>query len=149
MPITGLREQVIEFASAVAEAAAEAFLADADAAAPERSGELKRSRYGPTLSFVRENVIRATCGYSAPQAEWTDQGTRSHPIVARRAKSLRFFWDNGPDGPGWYNFPAVNHPGFEGSGWFTDLVVNWEDYVQSAVEEGGVSWAPPISSLAS
>lgn len=148
MPITGLRETVVEYASAVVQTAAEAYLADAVLAAPEDTGELKRSARGPELSLVGEGILRAVVGFDAPQAEYTDRGTPPHVIRAVHARSLRFFWDSGPNGAGWYSFDSVNNPGITGTGWFSEMEDLWENYVQAACE-GGVIWAPPISSLAS
>lgn len=39
-------------------------------------------------------------------------GTRPHPIQARRARALRFYWKKGPRGPGIYFFKRVQHPGY-------------------------------------
>lgn len=38
-------------------------------------------------------------------------GTKPHPIVAKPGKTLRFFWDHGPRGPGIYYYKSVMHPG--------------------------------------
>lgn len=38
-------------------------------------------------------------------------GSKPHPIVARHAQALRFFWERGPQGPGIYYFRSVQHPG--------------------------------------
>ena len=148
MPITGLAERVIEYASAAVQSAAEAYLADAVLAAPEREGTLKASSRGPELSWVSEGIMRAVVGFDAPQAEWTDQGAPPHIIRAVHASALRFFWENGPDGPGWYTFQSVSHPGQIGTGWFSNMESEWEDYMQTACD-GGAAWGPPISSLAS
>lgn len=40
-------------------------------------------------------------------------GTRAHPIEAKRAQALRFFWQKGPRGPGIYFFKRVQHPGYK------------------------------------
>jgi len=38
-------------------------------------------------------------------------GSKPHPIVARRARALRFFWEHGPRGPDVYYYKSVWHPG--------------------------------------
>jgi len=44
-------------------------------------------------------------------ALWVHEGTVPHPIVARKAPRLVFYWPKGPRGAGVYSFLRVNHPG--------------------------------------
>lgn len=54
-------------------------------------------------------------------AQFTDDvDTQPHLIFAVFAKSLRFWWEDGPDGPGIYNYKWVRHPGTHGQHWFAD-----------------------------
>lgn len=46
-----------------------------------------------------------------PLGTFIRKGTRAHPITARNAKALSFFWANGPLGPGRYFYRSVWHPG--------------------------------------
>lgn len=129
--ITGLVEIVQELAVVILDDAAQNLLDQLTADAPEATGELKASAYGPTDVGEYSRVI----GFSAPQADYTDLGTAPHEIFPLRARALRFFWDNGPNGPDVYTFNQVFHPGQTGTGWFTDTVDTWEDFVQQAIEE--------------
>lgn len=68
-----------------------------------KSLAFKTSQSGSTVSFS---------AYSAqPLGKWIVLGTKAHIIRARNARNLRFFWKDGPKGPGTYFFPFVNHPG--------------------------------------
>lgn len=128
MTITGLDDFLHEYARDVVETAAEALLEDLKDRAPFDTGELVDSAYGPFF-----DDLTATLGFSAPQAEYTDQGTEPHEIYPSNAKALQFYWPNGPNGPGLYTFDHVNHPGQDGTGWFTESVADWDTYVQEAV----------------
>lgn len=46
-----------------------------------------------------------------PLTGWIRFGTKRHQITVKNAKSLRFFWANGPRGAGIYYFISVMHPG--------------------------------------
>jgi hypothetical protein len=128
--ITGLDQFVRDFALNVLQSAAVGMLDDVRDAAPIDSGELIGTRYGPTLD---PGNMTATIGFSAPQADYTDKGTVPHGISPRFASALRFFWPNGPAGPGTYVFDHVSHPGQSGTGWFTDTIEDgWESHVQDA-----------------
>lgn len=131
MPITGLREMVIEQASAVAQAAAEALLAAAIEAAPEDTGETKASGF-MELERSDDTSISYRIGFTTPQATFTNDGTAPHEIRAVNASALRFFWENGPNGAGVYYFQHVNHPGFEGTHWFDDVADRWDEFLSDA-----------------
>lgn len=50
-------------------------------------------------------------GSEDPVALWVHEGTVPHPIRARNAPRLVFYWRKGFNGPGIYRFKQVNHPG--------------------------------------
>lgn len=77
---------------------------------PKRSGQLNRSRQ--LRSAVTPTGFRIDIAYTAPQANWTNDGTRPHRIVARRKRAL---WWPGARHP----VRAVNHPGTKATKWFT------------------------------
>ena len=77
--------------------------------APSRSGAFKaKIRY---QTFTEGSWVGFKVLMPQPLATFIIRGTRPHPIVARRAKSLRFFWEKGPKGPGIYFYFAVRHLG--------------------------------------
>lgn len=131
MPIEGLEEFVQELAVDILTDASEAFLEELRERSPYATGELRDSAYGPD---VDERELTAIIGFEAPQADYTDLGTPPHPIFPSNASALRFFWEDGPDGPGMYTFDSVNHPGQAATGWFTDSLEEWDDFVQSAAD---------------
>jgi hypothetical protein len=107
---------------------------------------LGRPRSGPRLidTFFRNPVsvagttFRCTIGYTAPQAAYSNYLMPPHVIRPRGPYPLRFYWDNGPDGPGEYRFMKVNHPGNVNSrslGWWDKTVTpgNWQHEVELAV----------------
>lgn len=127
--ITGLDDFVRDYAQQVLDLASQNILDEMIEDAPVETGELRDSAYGPTSTGDLTNVV----GFLAPQADWTDQGAQPHPIYPVNARRLRFFWENGPNGPDVYNFEQVFHPGQVGTGWFSDKVENWDDYIAQAV----------------
>lgn len=94
---------------------------------------LGRPSFGPRLrdtffrtpTEVRGEVISADIGYSAPQAFYSNNLQPPHIIRSRGRYPLRFWWENGPDGPGEYRFMSVNHPGNVNSrslGWWDKTI---------------------------
>jgi hypothetical protein len=102
---------------------------------------LGRPRVGPRLidTFYKQPTVRSgttlsvEIGYSAPQAAYSNYLIEPHvrPIVPRgKGYPLRFWWENGPQGPGEYRYMSVNHPGNINSrslGWWDKTVdaVSW------------------------
>lgn len=129
MPITGLEEELRVIALQILENASDAMMTDLIAVAPVDTGELQDSAYGPEID---ETTMSATVGFSAPQADWTDEGVAAHGIDGN--PNMTFFWPDGPDGPGVYTYAHVNHPGQAGTHWFTDKIDEWETFVQDAAD---------------
>lgn len=50
-------------------------------------------------------------GTDDPVGLWVHEGTVPHPIAARKAPRLVFYWPRGPQGAGVYSFKQVSHPG--------------------------------------
>jgi hypothetical protein len=127
--IVGLDTFIREYAESILEDASRTLLEDLVEDAPVDTGELRDSAYGPDI-----DELTARIGFTAPQADYTDLGTPPHQIVPVYASALRFFWENGPRGADWYTYAEVNHPGQEGTGWFSDRIEEWDTYVQEAIE---------------
>jgi hypothetical protein len=83
---------------------------------------LGRPRVGPRLreTFYKgnlqrfENGFRQEVGFTAPQATFSNDLMPPHPIPrlgVTLGYPLRFWWNDGPRGPGEYLFTRVNHPG--------------------------------------
>lgn len=128
--ITGLDDFVRELGQQILETAARAVLDDMVEDAPVDTGELRDSAYGPN----DVGDLAVVVGFTAPQADYTDQGVSPHPILPVNARFLRFFWEDGPNGSGIYTFDQVFHPGHTGSNWFTEKVDAWDVYVDEAAE---------------
>ncbi len=64
--------------------------------------------------------VTVTIYTRAPQALWTDEGTRGPYIIRPRNPGgmLRFYWPRGFEGPGNYAFRYVTHPGIAAQHWF-------------------------------
>ena len=81
--------------------------------APKKTGEFAKGfaymtrQTGPT-GFETIIYYRGKKAFLIPILEL---GSRSHAIVAKRAKALRFYWERGPEGPGIYFYKSVQHPG--------------------------------------
>jgi hypothetical protein len=129
MPITGLDDDIRDFALGVLQDASQALLDDLTDLAPVDTGELVDSAYGPEIDA---QGLSATIGFDAPQADWTDQGTPPHGEDGN--PTMTFFWQDGPNGSGVYTFQHVNHPGQEATHWFSDKVEEWDNYVQDAAQ---------------
>lgn len=71
---------------------------------------------------------------AAEYAAFTDEvDTAPHIITAVNAPVLRFFWEDGPAGPGVYHYRFVHHPGTRGQRWFASQNADrWERAVQAA-----------------
>lgn len=92
---------------------------------PQRSGQLHKSqsiKVGGS-SFMPALIVE----YKAPQANYTDEGTRPHEIVAKRAKVLRFK----VGGKVIYR-KRVSHPGNKPTRWFRKTVTqaNWNNVLR-------------------
>jgi len=61
------------------------------------------------------------------KARWTDRGTRPHVIRAKRGKVLVF-----KVGGRTVFAKQVQHPGYKGSGWFTNNVKRWPQSIRQA-----------------
>jgi hypothetical protein len=130
VPIDGLEDLVHATAITILSLASQDLLDQLILVAPESTGELKASQYGP---IIDEPNLRAVIGFDAPQADYTDLGTQPHEI--RGNPRLFFEWQNGPDGPGLYSFHHVQHPGSLGTGWFTDTIFQqWDSFVQDTAD---------------
>lgn len=96
-------------------------------AAPVDTGELRDSI---ELTIAGGGtVITGSIAFTAPQAEWTNSGTRPHEITGN--PTLAF------DIGGVTVFATrVDHPGNQGSHWFDNLATDeeWAAAVQQALE---------------
>ena len=102
-------------------------LGDLDRSVPVKTGRLKRSRvsrasYGGSRAAV-------TVTYPPEYARYTDEGTRPHLIVPRRAKALRFV-----KGGRVIFARRVHHPGTKGTRWWTQRTNTsaWREYLRKA-----------------
>lgn len=80
--------------------------------APQKTGAFMRGLGYRT--DIKGDSVTATFYASGPHAFLLPifiYGSKPHPIVAKNAAALRFFWPNGPRGPGIYYFKSVQHPG--------------------------------------
>ena len=96
-----------------------------------------RARTGPRLKDtldVKAGVDNVTIAYLAEHASFTDEGTAPHRIDGNPL--LSFYWADGPNGPGTYVFRFVNHPGTEGTHWWTGTMTddNWQNALDQAAE---------------
>lgn len=77
---------------------------------PKRSGQLNRSRQ--LRSRITPTGFAVDVQYTAPQATFTNDGTRPHIILPRRKKAL--YWPGAA-----HPVRRVNHPGTKATKWFT------------------------------
>lgn len=104
-----------------------------------RSGDRLIDTYFRGATFQAGDSWAATIGYTAPQATFSNDLMPPHVIKPRgKGYALRFYWQDGPDGPGEYRYMKVNHPGNAGSkslGWWDKTVNNdmWSTEVDLAV----------------
>jgi len=74
-------------------------------------------RYMSSIKFARLGPLRCEVylDYFGPKGEplglWFEEGTKPHPIVAKYAPFLYFFW---PKLKKYVSFKRVNHPGTKG-----------------------------------
>lgn len=115
---SGLRAKVVQHGDRWALRTKDALVDELRRAAPVgQSGELARTIRGQVLpgGVGRYRIVVEA---PAPQASWTDQGTRPHIIRPRTKKALAFNW---PKAGGKVVFRAVHHPGNKGTHWWGDV----------------------------
>lgn len=125
MSIAAQLQKTVRNAGAQAMAAGvESISRATDRAAPVDKGTLKRSR---RISEIRPTAkgFSVDIRYTAPQANFTNDGTRPHTIRPRRGKVLRF-----QSGGRTIFARVVHHPGNRGTHWF-DKVVNAATWSQA------------------
>lgn len=70
------------------------------------------TRFAGTFALQPAPMLRtASLVNAAPLLHVVEYPTAPHPIVARRAPALHFYWVNAGR---WFRGPAVNHPGTHG-----------------------------------
>lgn len=132
MPLE-LEDLLREWARDVHDAAVDQLVGDLHEQAPVgETHELVTSFRGPD-TYEDATGVHSTVAFDADYASYTDEGVAPHTISPRNARSLRFFWADGPQGAGTYHFDSVEHPGIEATNWFSDPTDNWPEYVQDEV----------------
>jgi hypothetical protein len=104
-----------------------------------RTGDRLIDTFFRQATFPLFDSFAATIGYTAPQATFSNDLMPPHVIRPRgKGYALRFWWEDGPNGPGEYRYMEVNHPGNVNSrslGWWDKTVTNenWSIEVDLAV----------------
>lgn len=129
--VAALKESIRDWARQVHSEAVTDLQQQLDAKVPigpprEGGGEKLRDNQQVTVQD-RGDSFTATIRYTVPQAEFTDKGTNPHPIDGN--PTLVFFW---PKAGRVVHLRHVDHPGNEGTGWFTDTVTEqgWLDALE-------------------
>ncbi len=85
------------------------------AEAPRSEGEGEGQHFADQIRFRTfvegNNKLGFKISMPEPLGTFILSGTRPHTISARNAKSLAFFWEDGPEGPDVYFYLSVRHPG--------------------------------------
>lgn len=110
---SGFRDALEGLGNDVVRLAGDALELGVDAAARDAfSTNLYRNHTWRLRSSTKASVDRAAMRgrlvNSAPYALWVEDGTTEHPIEARRAPLLRFYWVR--EGR-WFSGKIVQHPG--------------------------------------
>jgi hypothetical protein len=114
---SGLRAKIINRGDRWAVRTKDAMVEELRRAAPVgQTGELARTIRGQVLP-AGQGRYRIVVEAPAPQASWTDKGTRPHVIRPRSKKALAFNW---PKAGGSVVFAKVNHPGTKGTRWWSN-----------------------------
>ncbi len=92
--------------------------------APSKSGRFRRSIGYRTFDDGKD--VGFVVYAKEPLASYIQKGTKRHPIVAKSSKVLRFWWEEGPEGPGIYFFTRVNHPGTKANRFMGRAVRRWK-----------------------
>jgi len=136
---SALRQRIRDGADRAVTRATDALVDQLQADAPYKTGDLYRSIHGAT---GLGDPLRPSAAVfaDAPQAVWTDEGTKPHmifPLAGRRGwlggqAMLRF------DGRVGVVFARqVSHPGTTGSHWFSNAVSFWS---QRVAEQFPAAW---------
>lgn len=112
------------------------FVRFAQSGAPKRTGQ-----YAANIRS-RPLTVSDGAGFEvlspAPLGKWIQQGTRPHPIVARRVKFLRFYW---PKVGRVVYFRSVNHPGTKPNPFMAVAYKQWLPGAQRDLNNVGMVWA--------
>lgn len=140
--MSGMERQIRDEAARVLHAAGDIVLADVKDACPvgQDTPTRRTAPGGLRDSFAITqvddigDVYSLTIGTDVEYASFTDEeDTAPHLIFASASKVLRFWWDNGPGGPGIYNLRFVRHPGTHGQHWFASQnQTRWQSALQQA-----------------
>lgn len=124
MDTTALRKQIRDSAEQRIRTAAPELQSRLRKAAPvsEGGGDLRDS------ISVTADGLTTHVQVAVEYATYTTEGTDPHPIVARNARALRFFWPQvGPPQPRYYR--SVMHPGTKPNDWYQPVLGTWSDIV--------------------
>ena len=96
--------------------------------APVVTGDLYTSIQGR----YQVSTDRVTMDFTAtaPYAEYVVEGTRPHPIRARNARALSFYW---PKLGGQAFFKSVQHPGTRPNPFWSDVFDQASRYIEAAL----------------
>ena len=125
--------------------------------APKKTGELARGLRVDYLTTDNLGGISARIqrwdDHPPDLLKWITQGTRPHRIPrdapidygpydviqdtgpSKPRKVLRFYWENGPKGPGTYFFHHVNHPGTKPNPFIDRAITEWLPGAEKAMDE--------------
>ena len=105
----------------------------ARAEAPHRTGTFENSI--SVVPYTEGNSIGFKGISAGPLSNWIKFGTKAHRIPLDKrppGKPLYFFWATGPDGPKYYTFYSVKHPGTKPNPYHLRA---WEHWKREAITE--------------
>jgi hypothetical protein len=129
-----LRARVRQRSVEIVEAAAEQLGRALNNVAPEKTGRLKDSQTITISDESQDGRVSVNISYPVPYFRTSDLGWEGGLIFPKQSKYLHFYWEDGPWGPRDYRLPYVNHPGWQGTRWYSDLVTPdfWRAALQGA-----------------
>jgi hypothetical protein len=108
------------------------WVAIARSEAPQgKTGKFKKSINYKT--FESGSTVTLNTYAMMPLHAFITKGTKPHVIRARRAKVLYFYWEKGPNGPDYYAFKFVNHPGTSANPYHERATQRWLPQARQAL----------------
>lgn len=122
--MSDLDNQITGFADRFARAAQQIIYHELVQAAPVDTGELRDSIR--VSAFPSSAAVRILAEATAPQANWTELGTRAHIIPtggAAAGRLLAFYWKRKSV---FVVTREVHHPGTKPQRWFSRTLFHWQ-----------------------
>lgn len=111
------------------------------------SATVRKTRPATLKKSIKAKFVQTSGGTEvhilcAPHAVFVINPTKAHPIVAKKAKALRFYWPGAPaqvvvsQGGNIVHFKQIMHPGSAGNPFHERSAIEWEPQMRQLLNKG-------------